>query len=139
VIGAAVRDWFAVDWHASIVERWATAGVRLEEEAVESGPRPLEGLAVVVTGSLEGFSRDGAKDAIQTRGGKVTGSVSKKTDFVVVGDSPGSKYDKALQLGVPVLDEAGLQVLLDDGPDAARAVAQVPPEAAERTETATEG
>jgi DNA ligase (NAD+) len=131
VIGQAVRDWFAVDWHVSIVDRWSKAGVRLEEEAVESGPRPLEGLAVVVTGSLEGFSRDGAKDAIQTRGGKVTGSVSKKTDFVVVGESPGTKFDKAMQLGVPVLDEAGLQVLLDDGPDAARAVAQVPAQAAE--------
>jgi DNA ligase (NAD+) len=81
-----------------------------------------------VTGSLEDFSRDGARDAIQSRGGKAAGSVSKKTDFVVVGDSPGSKYDKAVQLGVPVLDEAGFRVLLDDGPEAARAVAR-PPEA----------
>jgi DNA ligase (NAD+) len=126
VIGAAVRDWFAVDWHVSIVERWAKAGVRLEEDAVDEGPRPLEGLAVVVTGSLDGFSRDGAKDAIQQRGGKVTGSVSKKTDFVVVGESPGTKYDKAVQLGVPVLDEAGFRVLLADGAQAARAVAQQP-------------
>jgi len=58
------------------------------------------------------------------RGGKVTGSVSKKTDFVVVGDSPGSKYDKAVSLGVPILDEAGFKVLLAEGPDAARARAQ---------------
>jgi DNA ligase (NAD+) len=133
VIGQAVLDWFAVDWHQAIVERWARSGVRLEEEAVEEGPRPLEGLAVVVTGSLEAFSRDGARDAIQARGGKVTGSVSKKTDFVVVGESPGSKYDKAMQLGVPVLDDAGFQVLLDAGPDAARGVAQVPAQAAEAT------
>ena len=92
--------------------------MRLEEDAVDVGPRPLEGLAVVVTGSLDGFSRDGAKDAIQQRGGKVTGSVSKKTDFVVVGESPGTKYDKAVQLGVPVLDEAGFAALLEGGPAA---------------------
>ena len=70
-----------------------------------------------MTGSLEDFSRDGAKEAIQARGGKVTGSVSKKTDFVVVGESPGSKHDKAMQLGVPVLDEAGFAVLLEQGPE----------------------
>ena len=78
----------------------------------------------MVTGTLEGFSRDGAKEAIQSRGGKVTGSVSKKTDFVVVGESPGTKYDKAVQLGVPVLDEDGFRVLLEQGPDAARAAAR---------------
>jgi DNA ligase (NAD+) len=83
---------------------------------------------VVVTGSLEEFSRDEATAAIQTRGGRAAGSVSKKTDFVVVGDSPGSKHDKAVQLGVPVLDEAGFRVLLDDGPDAARALARTPGE-----------
>jgi DNA ligase (NAD+) len=74
---------------------------------------------------LTEWSRDSATEAIQNAGGKVAGSVSKKTDFVVVGDNPGSKYDKALSLGVPVLDEAGFRILLDDGPDAARAVAQV--------------
>jgi DNA ligase (NAD+) len=124
VIGQAVLDWFEVDWHASIVERWAKSGVRLEEEAVDAGPRPLEGLSIVVTGSLEGFSRDGAKEQIQSRGGKAVSSVSKKTDFVVVGDSPGSKFDKAVSLGLPVLDEAGFRVLLDEGPDAARTQAQ---------------
>ena len=125
VIGQAVRDWFDVDWHQAIVERWAKAGVRLEEDAVESGPRPLEGLSIVVTGSLESFSRDGAKEAIQRLGGKVVGSVSKKTDFVVVGESPGSKFDKAVSLGVPILDEAGFGVLLADGPDAARALPDI--------------
>ena len=89
MIGQAVRDWFDVDWHQAIVEHWAKAGVRLEEDEVDEGPRPLEGLSIVVTGSLEGFSRDGAKEAIQAQGGKVVGSVSKKTDFVVVGESPG--------------------------------------------------
>ncbi|MGH3356092.1 MAG: BRCT domain-containing protein, partial [Nocardioidaceae bacterium] len=80
-------------------------------------------LTVVVTGSLDGFSRDEAKEVILARGGKASGSVSKKTDFVVAGESPGSKYDKAVQLGVPVLDEDGFRTLLDDGPEAAREVA----------------
>ncbi|MCW2844935.1 MAG: NAD-dependent ligase LigA, partial [Nocardioides sp.] len=78
----------------------------------------LEGLTLVVTGSLDDFSRDGAKEAILARGGKASSSVSKKTDYVVVGDSPGSKADKAEQLGVPILDEAGFKVLLDGGPSA---------------------
>ena len=82
-------------------------------------------MIVVVTGSLNDFSRDDAKEAIITRGGKAASSVSKKTDFVVVGDSPGSKYDKAVSLKVPILDEDGFRLLLDDGPDVARAKAQV--------------
>jgi DNA ligase (NAD+) len=80
----------------------------------------------VVTGTLAAYSRDAATAAVQERGGKVSGSVSKKTSFVVTGDAPGSKYDKAVQLGVPVLDESGFQVLLDSGPDAANQVAVVP-------------
>jgi DNA ligase (NAD+) len=84
-----------------------------------SGAGPLAGVTVVITGTLDGLTREEAAEAIQRRGGKVTGSVSKKTDFVVAGASPGSKYDKALALGVPVLDEAGLGVLLDQGPAAA--------------------
>jgi DNA ligase (NAD+) len=76
-------------------------------------------VSVVITGTLAGFSRDAATAAVQDRGGKVSGSVSKKTSFVVVGDAPGSKYDKAVQLGVPVLDEDGFRVLLDNGPAAA--------------------
>jgi DNA ligase (NAD+) len=79
----------------------------------------------VVTGSLLNFSRDGATEAITARGGKSTSSVSKKTDFVVVGESPGSKYEKAVSLKVPILDEAGFEVLLAEGPEAARAVARV--------------
>jgi DNA ligase (NAD+) len=124
VIAVAVREWWEVDWHRAIVAKWRAAGVRLVEDAVEAGPRPLEGLSIVVTGSLEGFSRDGAKEAVQSLGGKVSGSVSKKTDFVVVGESPGTKLDKALQLGRPVLDEDGFRVLLEQGPDAARAAAR---------------
>jgi len=107
-----------------IVRKWREAGVRMEDERDASTPRTLEGLSIVVTGSLVDFSRDQAKEAILARGGKAASSVSKKTDFVVVGDSPGSKYDKAVQLGVPVLDEDGFRVLLSDGPDEAREVAQ---------------
>jgi DNA ligase (NAD+) len=118
VIAEAVREWFAVDWHREIVARWAAAGVRMEDESDHSVPRTLEGLTVVVTGSLEGFSRDEAKEAILTRGGKASGSVSKKTSFVVVGASPGSKADSARKLGVPILDEAGFRKLLDAGPAA---------------------
>jgi DNA ligase (NAD+) len=127
VIAAALREWWEVDWHRDIVERWRASGVELAEAAGDEGPRILEGLSIVVTGSLEGFSRDQATEAIQTRGGRAAGSVSKKTDFVVVGDSPGSKYDKAVELGVPVLDEAGFAVLLEQGPAAARDVATARP------------
>jgi DNA ligase (NAD+) len=123
-IADAIREWFAVDWHREIVDKWRAAGVSLTDEVADEGPRPLAGLSVVVTGSLADFSRDSATEAITVRGGKVSSSVSKKTAFVVVGDSPGSKYDKAVQLGVPVLDEDGFRVLLEKGPDAARAVAQ---------------
>ncbi|HEX6878087.1 MAG TPA: BRCT domain-containing protein, partial [Nocardioidaceae bacterium] len=112
-------------WHNEIVDKWAAAGVTMQDQVDESVPRHLEGLSIVVTGSLTGHSRDGAKEAIIARGGKATSSVSKKTDFVVVGDSPGSKYDKAVSLEVPILDEDGFQVLLSEGPQAARKVAQV--------------
>jgi DNA ligase (NAD+) len=125
-IAAAVREWFAVDWHREVVAKWRAAGVRLAEPVNDSVVRHLEGLSIVVTGSLEGFSRDEATEAIAERGGRAAGSVSRKTAFVVVGQAPGSKYDKAVALKVPVLDENGFRILLSDGPDAARAVA-VPP------------
>jgi DNA ligase (NAD+) len=99
----------------------------MADERVDVGPRPLEGLTFVVTGTLASHSRDAATEAVTSRGGKVSGSVSKRTSFVVVGDNPGSKYDKALSLKVPVLDEAGFAVLLADGPDAAREVAELAP------------
>jgi len=124
-IAVSIVDWFAVDWHAAIVDKWAAAGVRMEDEVDESTPRTLEGMSIVVTGSLQDFNRDQAKEAILARGGKAASSVSKKTDFVVVGDAPGSKYDKAIALKVPVLDEDGFKVLLADGPDAAREQAEV--------------
>jgi DNA ligase (NAD+) len=115
-IADAVTEWFTVDWHCEIVKNWRDAGVRMADERDASVPRILAGLTFVVTGSLTGFSRDEAKEAIVTRGGKAAGSVSKKTDYVVAGDSPGSKYDKAVELGVPILDEDGFRRLLEDGP-----------------------
>ncbi|KLJ02689.1 NAD-dependent DNA ligase LigA [Streptomyces sp. KE1] len=129
-IAASLKNWFAEEWHREIVRKWREAGVRMEEESTgeDEGPRPLEGLTVVVTGTLEHHTRDNAKEALQNQGAKVTGSVSKKTSFVVVGDNPGSKYDKAMQAKVPVLDEAGFAVLLEQGPDAAREVALPLPE-----------
>ncbi len=116
VIAEAVQEWFAVDWHVAIVDKWAAAGVRTADDVDDSTPKTLAGLTVVVTGSLQGFSRDEAKEAILARGGKAAGSVSKKTDFVVVGENAGTKADKAEQLGVSVLDEAGFRALLDSGP-----------------------
>ncbi|MFE7131257.1 NAD-dependent DNA ligase LigA [Streptomyces sp. NPDC057638] len=125
IIAASLKQWFAEPWHEEILGKWARAGVRLEEEGAgeDRGPRPLEGVTVVVTGTLQNFTRDGAKEALQNLGAKVTGSVSKKTGFVVVGENPGSKYDKAMQAKVPVLNEDGLVILLNEGPDAAREAA----------------
>jgi DNA ligase (NAD+) len=118
-IADAVTEWFTVDWHREIVDKWRAAGVRMADERDDSVPRTLAGLTIVVTGSLTGFSRDDAKEAIVARGGKAAGSVSKKTAYVVAGDSPGSKYDKAVELGVPILDEDGFRRLLEKGPDTA--------------------
>ncbi|WP_432487341.1 NAD-dependent DNA ligase LigA [Kineococcus sp. SYSU DK018] len=124
-IAEAVREWLEVDWHRAVVDKWRAAGVRTEDERDESTPRTLEGLTVVVTGSLSGYTRDEAKEAILARGGKASASVSKRTSFVVVGDAPGSKADKAEQLGVRILDEDGFRALLEGGPDA---VAEPEPE-----------
>ncbi|MCX9191831.1 DNA ligase (NAD(+)) LigA [Carbonactinospora thermoautotrophica] len=123
-IAAAVKQWFSVDWHREVIEKWRAAGVRLAEEETAQGPRPLEGLTVVITGTLADYTRDQATEAVQRLGGKVSGSVSKKTGFVVVGENPGSKYDKAVQLGVPILDEAGFKTLLTEGPQAAERLAR---------------
>ncbi len=117
-IARAVIEWFAVDWHTAIVDKWTAARVSMADERDESVARTLEGLTVVVTGSLVDFSRDSAKEAILARGGKAAGSVSKKTDYVVIGENAGSKAEKAEQLGVPILDEDGFKKLLTDGPAA---------------------
>jgi DNA ligase (NAD+) len=135
-IAAAIRDWFEVDWHAAIVDKWRAAGVRLSQAGLgvaaggpaDGGPAagPLAGITVVLTGTLAGLTRDEAAEAIARQGGKVASSVSKKTDFVVAGASPGSKYDRALALGVTVLDDDGLGVLLERGPAAAHDSADSP-------------
>ena len=116
IIAEAVVEWFAVDWHRDVVEKWRAAGVRMADEVVETGPQPLAGLTVVITGSLPGFTRDSAAEAVTSRGGKVASSVSKKTDFVVVGENAGSKADKAIALARPMLDADGFTVLLGAGP-----------------------
>ena len=123
IIAEAVAEWFETDWHREIVDGWAASGVRMADEVEEGFVKTLEGLTVVVTGGLEGFTRDGAKEAIITRGGKASGSVSKKTDFVVVGENAGSKETKARDLGLRILDEAGFVDLLEGG---AAAVAPEP-------------
>jgi DNA ligase (NAD+) len=127
-IAGSIIDWFGVDWHLAIVAKWREAGVQLADPGFTgTGPtagaseRPLSGVTVVLTGTLGELTREEAAEAIQSLGGKVSSSVSKKTSFVVAGETPGSKLDKAESLGVPVLDEAGLRVLLSDGPDAASA------------------
>ncbi|CAM3547565.1 NAD-dependent DNA ligase LigA [Nocardioides zeicaulis] len=131
-IAASVREWFHgasegdaeseeigdnAAWHTAIVEKWEAAGVAMADERDDSVPRTLEGLTVVATGSLQGFTRDSVKEAIIARGGKASGSVSKKTDYVVVGENAGSKAEKAEQLGVPVLDEEQFVRLLEAGPE----------------------
>ncbi len=122
----AITDWFAVPWHREIVHKWQAAGCVMRNEPKITQEQTLAGLSIVVTGSLEGYTRDSATDAITSRGGKVAGSVSKKTSFVVVGDAPGSKYDKAVELKVPVLSGAdSFEVLLQRGADAAREVATI--------------
>jgi DNA ligase (NAD+) len=122
-IAASLREWFGVDWHRAIVAKWREAGVQLADadwDPNRAAARVLAGVSVVITGTLPTYSRDEAGEAVRQAGGKVTSSVSKKTDFVVAGENAGSKYDKAVELGVPILDEDALRVLLTDGPDAVR-------------------
>jgi DNA ligase (NAD+) len=122
-IATSLRDWFTVDWHRAIVAKWRQAGVRLEDEGFDptrAAARLLAGVTVVITGTLDSFSRDDAGEAVRQAGGKVTSSVSKKTHFVVAGENAGSKYDKAVELGVPILDESAFRTLLDRGPDSFR-------------------
>lgn len=122
VLAESISEWFAEPWRVAIVDAWAAAGVRMQDDAV-AGPQPLAGLTVVITGTVEGFTRDSATEAVQNLGGKVAGSVSKNTNFLVNGESDrvSSKLAKAKSLGVPVLDAAGFNVLLTDGPEAAAA------------------
>jgi DNA ligase (NAD+) len=120
-IAASVAEWFTVDWHAAIVAKWRAAGAQLETPGFDpsaAASRLLAGVTVVITGTLPNLSRDEAAEAVRAAGGKVSSSVSKKTSFVVAGENAGSKYDKAVELGIRILDEAGLRTLLADGPGA---------------------
>lgn len=120
----SIGEWFAEPWHREIIEKWRAAGVRMADEIIERGPRPLAGLTIVITGSLEGFTRDSAEAAAAERGAKVTGSVSKKTDLVVAGENAGSKRDKAESLGIPVIGLEGFLLLLSDGLEKALTTAE---------------
>ena len=112
VIAESIVEWFKVDWHKQIVKRWAKAGVAMELIATNNLPQTLSGLTFVVTGSLETFTRDGINEVIVAHGGKSASSVSKKTDYVLVGSEPGSKAKKAEELGVTIIDEAEFKDLL---------------------------
>ena len=121
VIAESLREWFAVDWHRDVVISWHEAGVSMVDDTAASASDELAGLTIVITGSLPGFTRDGAQAAITDRGGKAAGSVSKKTDLVVAGENAGSKLDKAIDLGVPVVGPEGFAALLTGGLSAALA------------------
>ena len=128
-IAASVVEWFTVDWHVAIVDKWRAAGVQLETPGFDpsaASSRLLAGVTVVITGTLPGLTRDEAAEAVRAAGGKVSSSVSKKTNFVVAGENAGSKYDKAVELGVPILDEPAFRTLLTNGPDALPAAGASP-------------
>jgi DNA ligase (NAD+) len=111
-IAQSITDWFDVDWHKSIVKKWESAGVVMVAQAAAQLPQTLAGLTFVVTGGLESFTRDGIAETIAAHGGKASSSVSKKTDYVLVGSDPGSKLAKAQELGVPVIDESRFKQIL---------------------------
>jgi DNA ligase (NAD+) len=112
IIADSIVDWFSIDWHTAIIAKWEAAGVRMVNEPSQAFPQTLAGLTFVVTGGLESFTRDGISETITAHGGKASSSVSKKTDYVLVGSDPGSKLGKAQELGVPVIDEAKFKELL---------------------------
>jgi len=115
VIADAIVEWFDIDWHKQIIKKWEKAGVSLVDAPKAKIKQTLAGLTIVVTGSLNDFNRDEITEAITSRGGKASASVSSKTDFVVAGEAAGSKLDKAQELGITILDEAGFKVLLEKG------------------------
>ena len=115
VMADAIVEWFSVDWHKEIIKKWDNAKVALVDGPKEKVKQTLTGLSIVVTGSLVDFTRDQASEAIVARGGKATSSVSAKTDYLVAGAAAGSKLDKAQELGITILDEAGFKLLLEKG------------------------
>jgi DNA ligase (NAD+) len=113
VIAESIIEWFAIDWHREIIKKWEKAGVLMQAQAAAELPQTLAGLTFVVTGGLEKFTRDSIAETITAHGGKPSTSVSKKTDYVLVGTDPGSKLAKAQELGVTVIDEARFLELLE--------------------------
>ena len=111
-IAQSITDWFAIDWHRAIVSKWEKAGVIMVAQAAAQLPQTLAGMTFVVTGGLESFTRDSIAETIVAHGGKAASSVSKKTDYVLVGSDPGSKLAKATELGVPVIDETRFKQIL---------------------------
>ena len=111
-IAQSITDWFDIDWHRAIVSKWEKAGVIMVAKAAPQLPQTLAGLTFVVTGGLESFTRDSIAETIVAHGGKAASSVSKKTDYVLVGSDPGSKLAKASELGVPVIDETRFKQIL---------------------------
>jgi DNA ligase (NAD+) len=113
VIAQSIVEWFEIDWHRNIIKQWTGAGVAMVNAKGEDLPQTLAGLTFVVTGGLEGFTRDSIAESITAHGGKPSSSVSKKTDYVLVGTDPGSKLAKAQELGVTIIDEARFLELLE--------------------------
>jgi DNA ligase (NAD+) len=127
IVAESIIEWFSIDWHNEIIAKWEAAGVVLADRPSapdQTLPQTLTGLTIVVTGSIPGYTRDQANAAITGRGGKSASSVSAKTDFVIAGENAGSKYTKALSLNLPILDAAGFETLLQDGPQAALSLAK---------------
>ena len=128
VVAEAIKEWFAQEWHREIVAAWKAAGVRMADpQAAADQPQRLAGMTVVVTGTLSGYTRESAAAALVDQGARVAGSVSKKTSLVIAGDNAGSKFDKAVALGIPILDAQGFALLLAQGPQAALALAEAGP------------
>jgi DNA ligase (NAD+) len=115
IIAVSIKEWFEIDWHQQIIKKWEKAGVSLVDAPKAKVKQTLAGLTIVVTGSLKNFKRDEITEVITSRGGKASASVSSKTDFVVAGEEAGSKLNKAQELGITILDEAGFKVLLEKG------------------------
>jgi DNA ligase (NAD+) len=119
-IAESIVEWFSIDWHRAIITKWNAAGVAMVDAPVMKLPQTLAGLTFVVTGGLNGFTRDGIAETITAHGGKASSSVSKKTDYVLAGSDPGSKLAKAEELGVPIIDEDQFKVLLINGQPSAK-------------------
>lgn len=114
-IAESIIEWFSLDWHQEIISKWSLANVRMQQEVITELPQTLKGLTFVVTGGLTNYSRDSIAEAIISHGGKCASAVSSKTSYVLAGTDPGSKLAKAIEIGVPVIDEAGFKELLTGG------------------------